>query len=426
MDFAKRAYDKTFSLDPIVRSLLDTDFYKLLMAQFIFVYYPFMQVTFKLMNRSKTIKLGKILNIDELRAQLDHVLGLRFTSNELIWLTGNTFYGVRGIFKPEFIEALRNLQLSPYELKVNQDDEFELTFSGNWLQVTLWEIYAMVIVNTLRNRAGMRQMSKFDLKRLYNEAEHRLFTKLDYMAVNDVTGLADFGTRRRHDFLWQEFCVEACLEILSSGFIGTSNAYLAMKHGLEAIGTNAHELPMALACLADTDEQLIASQYRVLEQWKELYGGNLLVMLPDTFGSTQFFKNAPDWVADFLGIRLDSKNPFIGGDEGIEFFRSRGRDPMTKLLLPSDGLDERVIVDLKKHFEGRIGRLGFGLGTNLTNDYPPPIQHFSLVCKLHMANGRSAVKLSDNKDKRCGDPKEVARYVNAFGEDGMQSMVLDT
>ena len=32
-DLAKRVYDHTWKIDPIVRSLLDTDFYKLLMAQ---------------------------------------------------------------------------------------------------------------------------------------------------------------------------------------------------------------------------------------------------------------------------------------------------------------------------------------------------------------------------------------------------------
>jgi len=33
IDIAKRVHDHTWDLDPIVRSLLDTDFYKLLMAQ---------------------------------------------------------------------------------------------------------------------------------------------------------------------------------------------------------------------------------------------------------------------------------------------------------------------------------------------------------------------------------------------------------
>ncbi len=39
-DIATRTYDHGFRLDPIVRSLLDTDFYKLLMLQMIRHLYP--------------------------------------------------------------------------------------------------------------------------------------------------------------------------------------------------------------------------------------------------------------------------------------------------------------------------------------------------------------------------------------------------
>ena len=67
--------------------------------------------------------------------------------------------------------------------------------------------------------------------------------------------VSDFGTRRRHSFLWHEYVVNAMRDTLGAGFTGTSNAYLAYKHDLEAIGTNGHELPMAMAALADSDEE---------------------------------------------------------------------------------------------------------------------------------------------------------------------------
>ena len=417
-DFAKRAYDHSYRIDPIVRSLLDTDVYKLLMGQFIWMYYRLVPVTFKVINRSKTIRLGNLISFDELKAQLDHVRSLRFTPNELIWLAGNTFYGKKGIFMPEYIEFLRNLKLPDYHLEM-VDGEIALSFSGDWASVTFWEIYSMIIVNTMRNRAKMKGMSRFDLRRLYNEAEHRLFTDLDVLAKNKIVGMSDFGTRRRHDFLWQKFCVEACVEILGADFAGTSNSLLAMTLGIENRGTNGHEMPMVVATLADTDEELQNSQYSVLEQWQTLYDGNLLVMLPDTFGTTQFLKNAPDWVADWTGIRLDSKDPFVAGDEAIEFFRSRGRDPMDKLILPSDGLDVNRIVQLRDYFKGKVGRIGYGFGTNLTNNFPDPVKPISLVCKVSHANGKSAVKLSDNKNKRTGSPEQIERYVRVFGEEGI-------
>src|SRR5690606_19162024 len=100
--------------------------------------------------------------------------------------------------------------------------------------------------------------------------------------------LTDFGTRRRHGFLWQEWAITAAADALGDRFTGTSNAYLAMKHGFEAKGTNAHELPMVLATLSNSDEELKASQYDVLVKWADTYDGSLLVALPDTFGTTQF------------------------------------------------------------------------------------------------------------------------------------------
>jgi nicotinic acid phosphoribosyltransferase len=47
----------------------------------------------------------------------------------------------------------------------------------------------------------------------------------------------------------------------------------------------------------------------VLEDWARLYGSNLLVVLPDAFGTTAFLRDAPDWVADWTGARPDSKPP---------------------------------------------------------------------------------------------------------------------
>ena len=84
--------------------------------------------------------------------------------------------------------------------------------------------------------------------------------------------------------------MEAMASNLGDAFTGTSNAFLAHKHDLEAIGTNAHEIPMVLAALAPDDAALKASQYRVLELWQKTYEGELLIMLPDTFGTTQFLE----------------------------------------------------------------------------------------------------------------------------------------
>src|SRR5262244_3720077 len=71
-DIATRTYNHGWRLDPIVRSLLDTDFYKLLMVQMIREFYPNQRVTFSVINRSKHVRLAEVIDESELRAQLDH------------------------------------------------------------------------------------------------------------------------------------------------------------------------------------------------------------------------------------------------------------------------------------------------------------------------------------------------------------------
>ena len=103
VNFAERAHNHNWELDPVIRSLLDTDFYKLLMLQFIWKHFPKTRVEFSLFNRHPSVRMAEIINIEELKVQLQHVRGERFRKSELVWLAGNTFYGRRGIFEPGFL-----------------------------------------------------------------------------------------------------------------------------------------------------------------------------------------------------------------------------------------------------------------------------------------------------------------------------------
>jgi nicotinate phosphoribosyltransferase len=152
---------------------------------------------------------------------------------------------------------------------------------------------------------------------------------------------------------------------------------------------------------------------------------------------------------------MDSKNPYIAGDEYIDWLRGRGRDPQKKLIIASDGLDVAQILGLHAYFSGEILdgtapeefsgaadflnprrwnakrriRFSTGWGTLLTNDFrncdPAGSNNFdpiSLVCKLTDANGRPAVKLSDNYAKAMGAPAEVERYRKVFGTAGVRNV----
>ena len=205
----------------------------------------------------------------------------------------------------------------------------------------------------------------------------------------------------------------------------------------------------------DNDADLKQSQYRMLELWQQTYGGALLVMLPDTYGTTQFLENAPDWVTGWTGQRVDSKDPFVAGDEYIQWLQRRGTDPRGKLLIASDGLDVQEILSLHAYFTGTIQpgvsardfrdandfhderkwrrerriRFSAGWGTLLTNDFrdchprnEDGLEPISLVCKLRTAEDRPAVKLSDNYLKASGPPELVEHYREVFGLGGMANL----
>ncbi|MDE3200503.1 MAG: nicotinate phosphoribosyltransferase [Acidobacteriota bacterium] len=458
VNLARRAHDHNWELDPITRSLLDTDFYKLLMLQFIWKHFPRTHATFTVSNRSASVPLGDIVDLHQLREQLLATQQLKFHKSELIWLAGNTFYGKRGIFEPAFMEWLENdFSLSGFELAV-EDGQISLRFEGLWTETTLWEIYALSVIDELKTRASLKALTELELDILYARAKTRLWEKMERLRGVPGLSLSDFGTRRRHSFLWQEYVVKAMSDVLGPSFAGSSNTYLAYKHDLEAIGTNAHELPMALAAMAETDEELRSAQYRLLELWQQTYQGELLILLPDTFGTTQFLRNAPGWVAKWTGQRIDSKDPYVAGDEYIAWLKSRGCDPRKKRLIASDALDVDSILGLHAYFGGTIrngtspadfrsahdfldgnkwipeGRIRFsaGWGTYLTNDFrncnPRGDESFhpvSLVCKLSEVDGRPAVKLSDNFSKALGPASEIERYRKIFGLEGVMNLPVE-
>src|SRR5690606_34049288 len=201
-DIATRVYNHGWKLDPIIRSLIDTDFYKLLMLQMIWKLYPDVDATFSLINRTTTVRLADEIDEGVLREQLDHARTVTPSKKEMIWLAGNTFYGRKQIFEPEFLNWLSTYRLPEYELS-KRDGQYELHFRGRWMDTTLWEIPALAIINELRSRAAMRQMGLFTLDVLYARAKAKMWEKVERLSTLPDLRISDFGTRRRHSFLWQ-------------------------------------------------------------------------------------------------------------------------------------------------------------------------------------------------------------------------------
>ena len=429
MDIATRVWNHKWKIDPIVRSLIDDDFYKLLMCQSVFRNHRDTDVTFSLINRTKSVRLAELIDEGELREQLDHIRSLSLSRGESTWLRGNMFYGKRQMFTSEFMQWFENLRLPDYHLE-KRDGQYELTFEGKWPEVMLWEIPALAVLMELRSRAVLDSMGKFELQVLYARAMTRVWEKVERLRAVDGLRIADFGTRRRHSFLWQDWCVQAMQEGLGEKFVGTSNCKIAMKRDIEAIGTNAHELPMVYSALAENDDALRQAPYQVLEDWHEEHEGNLRIILPDTYGTQGFLNHAPDWLAGWTGIRIDSGDPATGAEIAINWWKERGEDPRKKLVIFSDGLDVDKIIQLHKQFHGRV-RVSFGWGTLLTNDFrglvpEEGLNPFSIVCKAVQANGRPTVKLSDNPRKAMGPTKEIERYKRVFelGEQADEEVIV--
>ncbi|MBT7222068.1 MAG: nicotinate phosphoribosyltransferase [Marinovum sp.] len=421
VDIATRVWNHKWKIDPIVRSLIDTDFYKLLMCQSVFRNRRDTRVAFSLINRSSEVRLADLVDEGELREQLDHIRSMQLTRGESTWLRGNTFYGKRQMFRPDFMEWFEGMRLPDYHLE-KRDGQYELSFEGSWPEVMMWEIPALAVLMELRGRAVLKHMGRFELQVLYARAMTKLWQKIEAMRYVDDLRIADFGTRRRHSYLWQDWCVQAMLEGLGEKFVGTSNCAIARHRDIEAIGTNAHELPMVYSALAVDDVALARAPYDVLADWQEEHDGNLRIILPDTYGTEGFLNNAPDWLATWTGIRIDSGDPAQGAETAINWWVSKGQDPRDKLVIFSDGLDVAEMLSLQRRFASRV-KVSFGWGTNLTNDFrglvpDRGLDAFSLVCKAVSANGNPTVKLSDNPNKAVGPDDEIARYKRVFDVTG--------
>lgn len=415
---------------PIVESRLEPDFYKFTMGQLIWRKYARVQTTFSFINRTRQAKLGRVLDVGELREQLDHARSLRFTDGELGYLRGITRDGER-MFEEPYLEYLRTLRLPDYELAPRGDD-LSLQFSGPWAEVSYWETIALSVVSETYTRTLLRGLSSGGQEAIHAEGLRRLRRKIDVLRAHPEIRFSDFGTRRRFSRAWQQFVVETLRDELNGGaaagpFLGTSNTCAAMVAGVAPMGTSAHELPMIIAGMTDDGGAerawLEQAQRQVIDDWWSQYGSALSIFLPDTFGSDVFFSVVtPDDLRRWKGFRWDSGDFSAFGERILREYQAAGIDARGKLLVPSDALELPAIVDAQQRFGGRI-RMSYGWGTNLTNDFFDDemvgdrwFGPMSLVIKPTRANGRGTVKLSDNAAKSIGDPADVERYRRAAGD----------
>lgn len=399
--------------DPIITSLLEVDTYKFLMAYFYWVYARDVNVKFAFTNRTKKIQIGPMISIARLRDELMAVGRLRFTEMDI------TYLRKKGIFSESFLVILRDLRLNQPIVALNDHGQYDITVEGAWYVVTFWETMILAVVNQLYAESVIGY-DRSTQDRVITEGERRLREKSMILRDTNIRFL-QFGLRRRLSGWWEEHITRLVQQEMPENMIAVSNVALAKKIGVSWGGTNAHELYSGFSALCDDDRAMRMAQYDVLEKWMQLYPEDLRIMLPDTFGSEQFFDGLPQKIAhNFRGARQDSGDPVRFGNMLLARYAQMGIDPQSKVLLFSDGLNVAEMMRLQDLFCNKT-TVRFGWGTNLTND-TGALLPISIVMKLIEANGRPAVKLSDNVAKAIGTDsaveraKRVYRYTNTFSE----------
>lgn len=402
----------------IIQSLLDTDFYKIKMGQFVWRRYPHVPVRFSLINRTKSVRLAEHIRLSDIREELDAISELSFSGEELDFLA-DVRNGDKPMLCKEYLGFLKQLRLRGHSVGEKKDGQLAVDFAGDWQDILYWETMALPVISELYYRDVLAHLTDKTPGDVYNEGVFRLENKIATLIRLLHVLCSDFGTRRRSSREWHHaYVVPTIAKRLGKQFLGTSNVYLAMSLGLNPIGTMAHELFMVLAAMhmGGSDKELLESQRRVLREWWDEYGFEQSIALSDTWGSPFFLQKVfPEFAYKWKGVRQDSGDPFAFGEEAIRFYEMLRIDPREKMIVFSDGLDLPTMEALADIFFGRI-RVSFGWGTNLTNDLGLPA--LSLVIKVMEAGGYGTVKLSDNLAKSQGAPEDVARIIRVAGYHG--------
>lgn len=379
----------------IIKSILDTDLYKFTTSYAYMKLFPQAKGTFQFIDRDNTEYTEEFLQ--NLRMELINFSALKLTADEQEFMTENCRF-----IPPVYWEWLSSIKLSAGKVRTWLDEEKHLHIEATdyLYKVTLYEVPILAIVSELRNKMLGNTINMTDVI-------NKLVPKVN-LSNTERMRFSEFGTRRRYSYNVQETVIRYIKE-KSIYCTGTSNCYLAMKYGMPMMGTHPHEWFMFHGAMYGYKQ----ANYMALENWVNVYDGDLGIALSDTYTSEVFFKNLSKKQAKlFDGVRHDSGDPYKFVLQAIARYKELGIDPSTKTVIFSNALTFPDAVDLQKYCEGRI-RSAAGIGTNLTNDtgYKPSNIVMKLIsCQMNSKQPIfNCVKLSDDLGKHTGNVDEVER-----------------
>ena len=383
-------------LAPIVVSLLDTDLYKFNMDQVIFHKHTDLCGQYYFKCRNEGIVFTPEM-AEEINAQVDHLCALRFTKKELDYLRSIRF------IKNDYVEFLRLWHpIRDYvTIKLSPEGELSVVVDGPLFSAMQFEIYLLEIINEVYFRMA------YDYDTLLASAKVRLDAKI--ASMNDGTytfPFAEFGCRRRLSREWEDEVIRR-LASETKNCVGTSNVYLAMKHGVTPIGTYAHEFVQMYQGIDSIP--LAYTNYYAMKDWYTEYEGDNGTALTDTVTTDLFLMDFNrSMVNNYTGVRHDSGDPYAWGEKMIAHYEKYGVDPKTKLLLFSDSLDFDRAQKLYEYFKNRT-KVSFGIGTFVSND--TDAEALNIVIKLQYVNGRPVAKLSDTPGKAMCRDMDYLEYL---------------
>ena len=374
-------------MKPIISSLIDTDLYKITMWQAMLHRHPQTQAEYTFVCRNQpAYPLAELLA--DVNEQLDHLCGLRF-------------------IKSDFVDFLRIFSFQRDFIRARAvGPQLEIVADGPQVHVMAFEIYVLAIVNELYFR-------RFAEDAAVSEGRRRLQAKIELLREFDRQPrrphpfeIFDFGVRRRFSGGWQREVVTTLCNELPEFFKGTSNVMLAKALGLVPIGTMAHEYLQTYQALG---VRLRDFQRAALEDWVQEYRGDLGIALTDVVGMDAFLADFDLYFAKlFDGLRHDSGDPIAWGEKALAHYQKLRIDAHTKRLVFSDGLDVPTALRIYETFAERT-QLGFGIGTNLTNDVG--LTPLNIVMKLTGANSQPVAKLSDSPGKTLCEDETFLAYL---------------
>ncbi len=394
----------------IINSLIDTDLSKLTMAQAVHHNYLGTIVRYKF----KCLNNKKITHLHEINKEIDHLCSLRFTEDELSYLSSFSF------FNSDFIRYLRFFQLNRQYIKtyLDKDMNLQIAIEGPWISTIFFEVPILAIVSEVYAKyQAIDKSGENGVEDALQAGQKVLKKKIGFMTDHLKTGqisgfkFADFGTRRRLSFKWHDMIIDTLRKKFRPYlFVGTSNVFLAKKYSLTPIGTMSHEWIQAHQQL---HFPLVDSQKAALDIWAREYRGELGIAISDTLGFKAFLKDFDLYFAKlFDGCRHDSGDPISWCVKLVEHYDKMSIDPKTKTAVFTDGLDFEKAVEIHETLSDMIN-ISFGIGTNLTNDIG--IEPLQIVIKMVECNGLPVAKLADAVGKgMCENEKFISQLKKKF------------